>query len=135
MALVGGWPAQGLGALLLWRLPPRCQRRSAATPAPPSAAQVRAIPLDRLLLESDSPDGVLQLPPPWLEALPSLAHVPAALSGAGLDQLNRPCVLRWTLQLVAAARGETEEAVAEATRQNAARVFCWRDDGAAGAAP
>ena len=87
-------------------------------------AQVRAVPLDRLLLESDSPDGVLELPPAWLEALPSLAHLPGELEAAGLKAANRPCVLRWTLQLVAAALGRSKEEVARATRDNARRIFC-----------
>ena len=86
--------------------------------------QVRAVPLDRLLLESDSPDSVLQLSPAWLEALPSLQHLPQQLREAGLHQLNRPCVLRWTLQLVAAALGRAEEEVAAATCANARRIFC-----------
>ncbi len=80
--------------------------------------------LDRLLLESDSPDGMLQLSEAWLEALPSLQHVPQQLQEAGLHQTNRPCVLRWTLQLVAAALGKPEEEVAAATCANARRVFC-----------
>lgn len=103
--------------------PPHARTLFPALP-PATLRQVRAIPLDRLLLESDSPDGALDLPPAWLQALPSLADVPAALRDAGLAQLNRPCVLRWTLRLVAAARGEGEAAVAAATTLNARRVFC-----------
>lgn len=83
-----------------------------------------AIPLNRLLLESDCPDGALSLSPAWLEALPSLAHLPEQVQAAGLHPLNRPCVLRWTLQLVAAALGRGEEEVAAATRSNAQQVFC-----------
>ena len=86
--------------------------------------QMAAIPLDRLLLESDSPDGALELSPAWLEALPSLTHLPEQLQAAGLKPLNRPCVLRWTLQLVAAALGRGEEQVAAATCSNARRIFC-----------
>ncbi|KAL4443511.1 hypothetical protein ABPG75_011248 [Micractinium tetrahymenae] len=95
------------------------------TKVPPAKAlpMVRAIPPDRLLLESDSPDGPLDLPPAWLEALPSLAHVPAELEAAGLRQVNRPCVLRWTLQLVAAAVEKPADEVAQHTWQNACRVF------------
>lgn len=89
----------------------------------PTTLQVRAIPPDRLLLESDSPDGALDLPPAWQEALPSLAHLPAQLESADLRQLNRPCVLRWTLQLVAAMLGKSEEEVAAITWENARRVF------------
>ncbi len=85
--------------------------------------QVRAVPLNRLLLESDSPDGVLQLSPAWLEALPKLADVPQQLQAAGLQQLNRPCVLRWTLRFVAAALGKPEDEVAAATCANAHRAF------------
>ena len=85
--------------------------------------QVQAIPPDRLLLESDSPDGQLSLPAPWLDALPSLAHLPAELDAADLRRVNRPCVLRWTLRLVAAAAGRPEAEVAQTTWENACRVF------------
>ena len=86
--------------------------------------QVRAIPLDRLLLESDSPDGALELSPAWLEALPSLAGLPGQLEAAALQQINRPAALRCTLQLVAAALGRSEAEVAAATSENARRIFC-----------
>ena len=96
--------------------------------------QVRAIPLDRLMIESDSPDGALDPPPAWLHALPQLSHLPGELRAAGLAQLNRPCVLRWTLQLVAAAAGRPEEEVACATWDNACRVFGCTPDGVGAAA-
>lgn len=89
-----------------------------------SHPQVRAVPLDRLLLESDSPDGELDLSPAWLEALPSLAALPQQLQAAGLHQLNRPAALRFTLQIIAAALGRSEAEVAAATRDNARRIFC-----------
>jgi hypothetical protein len=88
------------------------------------APQVRGVPLNRLLLESDSPDGALHLSPAWLEALPALADVPQQLQAADLQHLNRPCVLRWTLRLVATALEKPEEDVAAATCANARRVFC-----------
>jgi TatD DNase family protein len=93
---------------------------------PPHKAlpMVRAVPLDRLLLESDSPDGALDLSPAWLEALPSLAALPQQLQAAGLHQVNRPAALRFTLQVVAAALGRSEAEVAAATRDNARRIFC-----------
>ena len=100
----------------------------------PCAMQVRAIPLDRLMIESDSPDGALDPPPAWLHALPQLSHLPGELRAAGLAQLNRPCVLRWTLQLVAAAAGRPEEEVACATWDNACRVFGCTPDGVGAAA-
>lgn len=89
----------------------------------PRAHQVRAVPLDRLLLESDSPDGALDLSPAWLEALPSLAALPQQLHGADLQQTNRPAALRFMLQIVAAALGRSEAEVAVATRENARRIF------------
>ena len=91
--------------------------------------QVRAVPLDRLLLESDSPNGVLDLSPVWLEALPALAHLPQQLREVGLHQLSRPCMLRWTLQLLAAALDRPEEEVAAATFANARRIFCSGSSG------
>jgi Tat protein secretion system quality control protein TatD with DNase activity len=81
------------------------------------------VPLERLLLESDSPDGLLQLSPAWLAALPSLRSLPQQLADAGLLEVNRPCVLPWTLQLVAAALCKPAEEVAGATYANAQRVF------------
>ena len=90
----------------------------------PALAQVRAVPLGRLLLESDCPDGVLELSPAWLEAVPALRGLPQQLEAAGLRLLTRPSVLRCTLQLVAAVRGCCEEEVATATSENARRVFC-----------
>lgn len=92
-------------------------------PPAPLAPQVRAIPIDRLLLESDSPDGALDPPAAWLEALPCLAALREEVGAAGLRPLNRPCALRWTLRLVAAALGRAEEEVAAVTRANARRVF------------
>lgn len=104
---------------------------------PPGKAlpMVRAIPLDRLLLESDSPDGALDAPAAWLEALPCLAGLSEEVHAAGLRPLNRPCVLRWTLRLVAAALGKSEEEVAAATRANARRVFCDTLSGSSGQGP
>lgn len=84
---------------------------------------MQAIPPHRLLLESDSPDGQLDLPPAWLEALPSLAHLPAELEAARLRQVNRPCVLRWTVQVVAAAAERSADEVARTSWENACRVF------------
>ncbi|KAL4858558.1 putative metal-dependent hydrolase YabD [Chlorella vulgaris] len=84
---------------------------------------IRAVPLERLLLESDSPDGLLQLSPAWLAELPSLRSLPQQLADAGLLEVNRPCVLPWTLQLVAAALCKPAEEVAGATYANAQRVF------------
>jgi len=89
--------------------------------------------LDRLLLESDSPDGALDLSPAWLEALPSLASLPQQLQTADLQQLNRPAALRFTLQIVAAALGKSEADVATATRENARRIFCSIGSSAAAA--
>lgn len=56
------------------------------------ALQVRRIPLDRLLLESDSPDGSLVLSEAWLEGVPGCRELVG-----GLEQYrtrNEPGVVR-----------------------------------------
>jgi len=70
-----------------------------------------AIPLDRLLIETDSPD----LPPPH----PDLPPVEVVDGKPVNEPANLPCVLR----AIAEIRGITEEEVAHATWTNATRVF------------
>jgi TatD DNase family protein len=91
---------------------------------PPQKAvpMVRAIPLDRLLLESDSPDGALRLGAAWLDALPSLRELEPRLAQF-LERGNAPAAVACVLSLVAAARGEGEAAVAAAASANAERIF------------
>ena len=91
---------------------------------PPQKAvpMVQAIPLERLLLESDSPDGALRLSPAWLDALPSLHELEPRLVQFQ-ERGNAPAAVACVLALVAAVRGEGEAAVAAAASANAERVF------------
>ncbi|KAL6781226.1 hypothetical protein ACKKBG_A10295 [Auxenochlorella protothecoides x Auxenochlorella symbiontica] len=87
---------------------------------PPAKAirTLRAIPADRLLLETDAPDGGLRLGPAWLEALPGFAR-----SAPPCPERQEPAGLRRMLALVAAARGEGEVGLAALTWRNACAVF------------
>ena len=85
------------------------------------ASQIRAIPDDQLLLESDAPDGHLRLDGDWLEQL-GLAELELALPGSR-DEPNTPTCLTATLQIVAAARGQSPEHVARTTARNASSAF------------
>jgi TatD DNase family protein len=79
---------------------------------------VRSIPADRLLLESDCPDGAVSLAPGsgWREAVPGLIEPPAG-------RATTPAVVGSVLRLVAAAAGRDERQVAAETWDNACRVF------------
>lgn len=67
---------------------------------------VRAIPDDRLLIETDSP---------YL--------LPRTLKPAPKDRRNEPAFLPWVAQTLALARDEAVSEIAEKTRANACRVF------------
>lgn len=69
----------------------------------------RDTPLDRILLETDSP---------YLAPIPHRGRP------------NEPAFVRHTAEKIAAARGMSPEALAEACWQNAARVFDWPGAGA-----
>eukprot|EP00887_Chlorella_sp_A99_P006057 scaffold22.g6057.t1 len=99
------------------------------TRLPPAKAipMARAIPPDRLLLESDSPDGALSLSGAWVEALPHLASL--AARAERYAEGTTPAVVACTLEVVAAARGEDAARVAAASYDNAAALFdasAWR---------
>jgi TatD DNase family protein len=64
-----------------------------------------AVPNDRLLLETDSPD-----------------QLPAALRGCGV-QCNEPALLRYHCGVLAAALGEPPAQLAKRTSDNAARAY------------
>jgi len=90
--------------------------------------------LDRCLLESDAPDGALQLNDAWIEAMPTLAQLKEDLeleqqkdetSASGKKVgLNTPIATRHMLKLVATVLDKPETDIAQATRDNAERVFC-----------
>jgi TatD DNase family protein len=106
-----------------------------------AAALVRAVPDDRLLLETDAPDGLprgdggvgMQLryapAPPQRLAFGSL---PCGCDASDEDEvatereappLNHPANLRAVLQLVARLRGVEEEALAALAWRNSRRLF------------
>lgn len=93
-------------------------------PPPKALATIRAVPLERCLLESDAPDGALHLSEAWLEALPELEQVRGMAEESKHDSGNSPKVVLCTLRLVAAAMGRPEGEVAAATYQNAHKIFC-----------
>lgn len=72
------------------------------------AQAVRAVPLDRLLLETDSP---------------YLTPRSCAATNKLRPRRNEPCLLPWVAAAVAAAKGVPMAQVAEATTANAVRVF------------
>ena len=74
-------------------------------------AAVKAVPLDRLLIETDAPD---MLPPP--------EHRSHIIEADGRQQ-NHPANLRSTLAGIAMLRGIDETALAEAIWNNAARLL------------
>ncbi|KAK9815184.1 hypothetical protein WJX73_010258 [Symbiochloris irregularis] len=80
---------------------------------------LKEIPLDRLLLETDSPDGLL----------PQRADAHHPLSDASPDQrLNHPANIRLVLQVVAELREEDPAKVASAAYDNAMRLFSSASD-------
>lgn len=90
----------------------------------PHRHQMRAVPLERLLLETDAPDGQLRLSDAW-RASGALAAA-APLDGDLLRRLgprNSPEALPQLLHIVAAARGQPPAGLAEATWSNACAVF------------
>ncbi|CAD7699463.1 unnamed protein product [Ostreobium quekettii] len=74
------------------------------------AQTVKQIPLDRLLLETDAPDG-----------LPKEHR----LSGCGQQEqpINRPANIRTICTRVASAMGVHEELIANAAHRNALKLF------------
>jgi TatD DNase family protein len=76
-------------------------------------AAFRAVPQDRLLVETDAPD---QLPPePWIRSR-------RIRDGAG-NELHHPANLPAVGELLAEVRGETPDAVAARTNENFLRLF------------
>lgn len=115
--------AEVVAQLLRLRAPVYFSLSGHLAKVPPRKAipMVRSIPLDRLLLESDSPDGALRLSAVWLEALPQLAGLPPRLER--FEAGNTPAAVRCVLELVAAVLGRPAEEVAAATRANYLAVF------------
>lgn len=88
---------------------------------PKHAAALRAVPEDRLLLETDAPD---QLPRSLRGGVsPQGEEVHADEDGL----LNEPCWLPLVLEAAAAHRQVSESHLAELTSFNALRVFRFRE--------
>lgn len=89
---------------------------------------VQSIPLDRLLIESDSPDGALRIPEPWLHAVPALKGVAQEVEERqqehGPEAPNTPLIVISNTALVAAIRGVDIDDVAKATYTSADNIFC-----------
>ncbi len=75
-------------------------------------AAFAAVPLDRLLIETDAPD---QLPPDSANRFP--------LHGAGGKMMNHPANLRAIYEFVATERGLQLEALAAQVEENFSRLF------------
>lgn len=93
---------------------------------PDKAVQmIRALPIERMLLESDCPDGCFLLSDAWLEALPMLKSKQEEILSRGnlSNGLTTPGVVRSLLSIIAAALHIAEEHVAAATIANAQDIF------------
>lgn len=94
---------------------------------------VRLVPLERLLLESDAPDGRITLSDEWIQALPSLAPVCKQLNEGegvhGSGGATSPEIVRYTLAIVATILGKPHAEVADASRHNARRIFQFLSPG------
>lgn len=85
---------------------------------------MRTVPLERLLLETDAPDGQLCVSDAWRRS--GLLAAAAPLDDALLRRLqprNSPEALPQLLRMVAAARAQPPTLLAEATWRNACSVF------------
>lgn len=93
------------------------------TKVPPEKAtnMVACIPLDRMLLESDCPDGCMVLSEAWKTDLPQSDDLDQYLSR--LSHRNEPSILRAILKLLQQILIVSEEEVAEAAFKNANLVF------------
>lgn len=86
----------------------------------------RAIPEDRLLVETDAPDQRLPDPEELDRVLGSRGKVPEArwaLAGPDGRPLNHPANLRWIYRGLAAVREVEGDALAVAVEQNFRRLF------------
>lgn len=88
---------------------------------------LKAVPSERILLESDAPDA---LPKSDLESLflvEKLASVPEGGSSASNDTLNQPANIHSVLAYVASLLEMTKEEVAEVSYGNSVRLFSYEN--------
>ncbi|KAL3138174.1 hypothetical protein ABBQ38_005399 [Trebouxia sp. C0009 RCD-2024] len=82
---------------------------------------VKRVPLKRLLLETDAPDGKPRLGEPYQQKLFSFQRQ----DKSNEKELNHPTNISVMLELLADIRGEDAEKIADAAYTNASRLFMF----------
>lgn len=86
----------------------------------------RAVPSDRLLLETDCPDALPHVDPSWLVWVPGDPNAPSERAEQpGKDALNQPANVRALLAHVASLLEISEEDLAERTFRNSKSLFSY----------
>lgn len=92
---------------------------------------LQEVPLDRMLLETDAPDGLPKLDPSSLMWIPGDANAPVEGSDDIKDKnltsqaLNHPANIKSVLNYISSISGMEEEIVASAAYSNAMQLFSF----------